>query len=372
MLITIDTISQILRQIEQQQAETNDVFMLLFAEQHTTDIPALIENLNQKKISFFGGIFPGLIYGNQQITQGCIIKKFKAVLPPVCISGIAETQFVGFETIESAGQITGGTAIVLLDGLTPNICRFLETLNDLLGENCNFIGGGAGFISLQQQPCIFSTCGFLMDTAVVCVIEDKVRLGVRHGWAQLAGPLVATHTNGNTILQLNWQPAIDIYNRIVEQDCGIALDKDNFASIAQRYPFGILREKEDDIVRDPLAIGENGSIVCIGEVPPNTVLNVLKGHRASLLDAARSAMYDCGDQAGLPLHASGTFVVDCVTRTHYLDEQFGEEMDIVRDNLVIKNSEQEPYGVLSLGEISSYGEGLLELFNKTIVIGAFY
>ena len=28
-------------------------------------------------------------------------------------------------------------------------------------------------------------------------------------------------------------------------------------------------------------------------------------------------------------------------------------------------------GILSLGEISSYGDGYLEFFNKTIVVGAF-
>ncbi len=47
-------------------------------------------------------------------------------------------------------------------------------------------------------------------------------------------------------------------------------------------------------------------------------------------------------------------------------------MSIIRQNLVITKINQEPFGIFSLGEISSYGKGLLELFNKTIVIGTFY
>jgi len=269
-------------------------------------------------------------------------------------------------------SIEKGTAIVLLDGLAPNIYHFLEKLNDLLGEKCNFIGGGAGSISLEQQPCVFSNQGFDVNAAVVCIVDKQVHLGVRHGWEQLDGPLVATQTDGNTILQLNWESAFKVYSRIVQDDSGIELHKDNFASIAQGYPFGILRDRQDDIVRDPLSVDENGAIICIGEVPPNTVLHVLKGRPEALLDAVRQAVNDCAMQTGLPILAEGTFVVDCITRTLFLDDQFPEELNIIRQNLVITKIDQEPFGILSLGEISSYGKGLLELFNKTIVIGTFY
>jgi hypothetical protein len=371
MLIRSSTIPAILEYIASLQPTAEEVILLLFAEQEVPEIPTLIEALNGKNIAFIGGVFPGLIYGNQRIAAGCIIKKFKTLIPPFCVSDIASSQFSGFPHFGAAENVKNGTAIILLDGLTPNIYRFLEHLNDLLGEQCNFIGAGAGSITLQQQSCVFSPEGFKEDAAVVCVIDKQVHLGVRHGWEQLAGPLVATQTEGNSIIELNWQRAIDVYNKIVETDCGVTLNKDNFAGIAQGYPFGILREKDDDIVRDPLAIGDDGAIICIGEVPPNTVLHVLKGHPEALLDAARKAISDCSEKTGLPIEASGTFVVDCITRTLYLNEAFAEEMNIIRESLVIKTAEQEPFGVLSLGEISSYGEGLLELFNKTIVIGTY-
>ncbi len=372
MLLKSNAIPLIIQSIESLQPVDGEVVMLLFAEDNPPDIPLLIEALNHKNILFFGGIFPGLLYGNQQTTSGGLIKKFKASSAPFLVSNIASNQYSGFPDISANTFREKGTAIILLDGLMPNIYRFLEKINDFLGEKCMFIGGGAGSISLQPQPCIFSNNGFEKDAAVVCVIDSQIRLGVRHGWKHLAGPLVATATEGKTILQLNWENAIDVYNDIVEKDCGIPLTKDNFAGIAQGYPFGILREKEDDIVRDPLAIGENGSIVCIGEIPPNTVLHVLKGHPEALLNAARKAVSESTEIPGLPAAATGTFVVDCITRALFLDEQFAEEMNIIRASVVVNTDEQEPYGILSLGEISSYGEGLLELFNKTIAIGTFY
>lgn len=372
MLIKSSSVSVIVQQIEALQPKDGDVVMLLIADVGMPDIPALIEALNAKNISFFGGIFPGLLYGKHRIASGCIIKKFKAAMAPFCVSGIGSTQLSGLPEDESTAHIVKGTAIVLLDGLSPNISLFLEKLNDLLGEQCNFIGGGAGYVSFTQHPCVFTSQGFKEDAAVVCVIDKQTHLGVRHGWEQLAGPLVATQIEVNTIIQLNWERAIDVYNNIIEKDCGIVLDKDNFAEIAQAYPFGIFREKEDDIVRHPLGIGENGSIVCIGDVPPNTVLHVLKGNRDTLLKAARKAIRDCGEKAGFPIQAECTFVVDCLTRAIVLEEEFSDELNIIREGLVIDKEEQEPFGVLSLGEISSYGEGLLELFNKTVVIGTIY
>ena len=372
MLLKYNTIPAIVQYIASLQPTESEVILILFTEKGVPDIPLLIDALNQKNITFFGGLFPGLIYGDQHIKEGCIIKKFSALMAPFCVSGIAESNFYGFPDKLESAFIGQGTAIVLLDGLSPNIYRFLEKLNDLLGERSNFIGGGAGSISLLQKPCVFNNEGFKEDAAVVCVLDKQVRLGVKHGWEQLAGPLVATQTSGNTILQLNWQKAMEVYNKIVEKDCGQALNKENFASIAQGYPFGIFREKQDDIVRDPLAIGENGSIICIGEIPANTVLHVLKGHPTALLDAARKAISDCAEIPGQPIRAENTFVVDCITRTMFLNNQFSEEMNIIRQNIVIEKNEQEPFGVLSLGEISSYGDGLLELFNKTIVVGTFY
>ena len=372
MLTKNSTISLILQGVESLHPSREEVILLLLAENNLPDIASLIDALNSKNIVFFGGVFPGIIHGDNLLSEGCIIKKFKALTPPFCVSDIADLQFNGLYENPNLNIIPNGTAVILMDGLTPNIYRFLDGLNDLLGAECNFIGGGAGFNSFVQQPCVFYNDGFKSDAAVVCIIDQQVHLGVRHGWERLSGPYVATETDGNTIVQLNWQTALDVYRDVVKKDSGVALDANNFAGIAQGYPLGILREKEDLIVRDPLAIDENGAIICIGDVPQNVPLYILKGDVNTLLEAAGAAINDCGKKTGFPIVANGTFVVDCITRARFLDHQFSQEIAIIREKLLIEHEEQEPFGILSLGEISSYGETLLELFNKTIVIGTLH
>jgi hypothetical protein len=370
MLLKNASIQDIVNTAEALQVVDGEVVMLLIGEENAPDIPSLIAALYEKNIPFFGGVFPGVIYANHWSSEGCVLLKNQVAASPILISDIASKKLQGLQDIDSGSlNFESGTALILLDGLTTNIGHLLEKLNESLGGKCRFIGAGAGSIHLQQKPCVFTKDGFKEDAAVVCIMPKEILLGVRHGWEKLAGPLVATATKGNVVSQLNWRAAIDVYREIVERDCGKALTMENFLDISPGYPFGIFREKEDDIVRDPLAFNDKGEIVCIGEVRPNTVLHVLKGHPDGLLLAARKAIHDCGASPGNPINAQSTFIVECITRNLFLGEQFAQEIDLIRENLVVQDSTQEPCGVLSLGEIASYGDGLLELFNKTIVVG---
>ncbi|MBL7827952.1 MAG: FIST C-terminal domain-containing protein [Saprospiraceae bacterium] len=368
MYIPNVTTADMLSGIESLKVSPGEVVMLLICEKSEPNIPELIAHLNEKPVVYFGAIFPGVIYGKKSYETGAIIVKFRAVQTPITISEIAANKFDGLNEVSSKGYTT---AIVLVDGLSNHNYKLLEQLNNALGEHCDFIGAGAGFMDLNRVPCVFSNEGFFQDAAVVCIIKNEVKLGVRHGWMAMEGPLVATKVEGNVLYRLNWAAADHVYRQIVEKACGIPLSKENFMSISQGYPLGIVREMQDDIVRDPISIGAEGEIFFIGDIPPNAVLHVLKGDPDNLLSAARQAMVDCGADNNHPINAEFTFVVDCVTRAFYLNERFDEELELVHQALHITRPAQEPFGVLSLGEISSNGGGVLELFNKTIVIGAF-
>lgn len=354
--------------IEKMERKDGETFMLLLSEQNVADVPALIEFFNEKKMPFFGGIFPGLIYQDNKIDEGGILKKFDTQGTPYVIKNIANSRLDGINKIPIMVYKDKYTAITFTDGLTSNINYFLESLNNQLGSSVSFVGGGAGSLSLKQQPCLFTDEGFFQDAAIVCIVKKKARLGVRHGWEKLEGPMIATKTEGNTIHQLNWENAFDVYKKVVEKDAGVELNAENFFSVAKSYPFGIFREDMEDIVRDPISVDENGHLFCVGEVPPNTVLYVLKGETDNLIDAAGKAIADCKRGQNGSFQADDTLIVDCISRTLFLENRFPEELTAIRSQLNIQTDSEEPYGILSLGEISSFGIGLLEFFNKTIVV----
>ncbi len=262
------------------------------------------------------------------------------------------------------------TALVLIDGLAADTASFLEDLYDRLANSVNYFGGGAGSLSLKQQPCLFTREGFLQDGAVVALIDAGCSLGVRHGWTRVAGPVVVTRAEKNIVYELNWRNAFEVYKEIVENDLGVSINPDNFFEIAKGYPFGMIKQYAEKIVRDPLALGNSGELICVGEVPGNAVVDILKGEKSALIEAAGRAASDCGQGArGVIKHC---FIADCISRVLFLEDDFSGELTRIKEEVTAVDKDLVAMGMLTLGEISSFGEGFLEFFNKTTVVGMFY
>jgi len=359
-------ISTILEAIQTLNLSTTENLILLFAEKNVPDIPTLIEALNDLDIAFCGGIFPSVIVGNEQQKEGVILKKMPAAAAPMLIKGLDSLDFSlpEFDNLPIFEEDI--MMVVLLDGLTTNISPFLRELYNLLGNAVNYIGGGAGSLTLVQQPCVFNNQGLFQDAAILCPILSKSELGVRHGWEQIYGPLVANKTCGNVIQELNWKNAFETYKEIVEQETNQELTVDNFFDIAKGFPFGLNRDNNEKIVRDPIAVNEKGELICVGEVPENSVLDVLIGRKESLINAAGEAAKACVMEER---SFDDSLVIDCISRVLFLENDFEKELEAIQKN--IPNNKQLE-GVLTLGEISSHGQGALEFFNKTIVVGLLY
>jgi len=366
MFIPSSSISEIVANIKAMNCSSHDTVMLLIAEQNAPSIPSLIEALKELNIEFFGGLFPSLIVGNKKHEEGVVLRQMPAAAPPFLVKDLnsKSCSLPNFENLPIFEEEM--TFIVLVDGLTGNITHFLGEVYNALGNSVNYIGGGAGSLSLEQQPCLFTKEGFLEDAAILCPLTMSSSLGVRHGWKEVYGPLVANKTKGNVIQELNWMNAFEAYKIVVEEDAQQTLTADNFFSIAKGYPFGISKNNSEKVVRDPISVNEKGELICVGEVPENSVLEILKGEKEALIAAAGMAAQDCLID-NKPFQE--TLVIDCISRVLFLEEDFEKELEIIQKNLQQKSNNIILEGVLTLGEISSHGQGILEFFNKTVVIG---
>ncbi|WP_372932243.1 FIST signal transduction protein [Mariniphaga sediminis] len=349
----------------------DDLFFLMIGEKSQWNPLELISACRREELRIVGGIFPSLITGNTTSASGIIVKKYPASIAPVLVTGIDRSDFdlgvLPELSISTPDKKT--TALVVIDGLTSGISSFLSGLYSQLGNTVNYIGGGAGSISFQQQPCVFTNDGIFQNAAIVAFIDTFVLLGVKHGWSRITGPLVATRTRKNMITELNWLPAFEVYADIIKNDSQLDLNQDNFFSIAKSYPFGIIKDKSEYVVRDPIKVTECGELICVGEVPENSVLDVLKGDIGHLIDAARQA-------AGQAIHKSLIFtsglIFDCISRRLFLEDNFEKELDSIASVFNENGLALNPEGALTLGEISSTGQSYLEYYNKTIIIGLFH
>jgi hypothetical protein len=250
--------------------------------------------------------------------------------------------------------------------MAPTISRFTEGVYHQLGGAVSYWGGGAGTRSRLRRPCVFTREGAYQDAAVIALATPPARLGVSHGWQELRGPFVATRSRGNVVAELNWENAFAVYSGVVERDAPVKITPENLYEIARTYPFGIRKHDEEVLVRCVNAVGEGGSLICIGDVPENTVLAILKAHPDRLIEAAGRAARNALPPA--PSTVTHCLVADGVSRATLLGPRFPEEMAAVADGLGSVAASSPPLGMLSLGQIASSGAGYLEYLNKTCVI----
>ena len=338
--------------------------LLLLGEKTELDLRQVLDEANKKGFKVAGGIFPMVINEGEHHEAGCIIKHIQGDHDPFIIEGIGKGK-LDFELPQLLDS--DRSCLVFLDGLMVNISRFLERLYEQYWNRVDYVGAGCGSLSLQQTPCVFDNSGIYQDSALVLLSSEEMKLGVKHGWQKIDGPFVANKTDGNKVLELNWRPAFDVYREVVEAHSEVKFEGADFFSISKGFPFGIFKEGKEDIVRDPIAVDEDGALVCVGNVSQNVSLNILCGDSKKLIESATEAAAESVDES-----TQDMLIVDCISRVLYLEDSFEEELKAIKKVINSAGGEFQSEGVLSIGEISSSKEGYLELYNKTIVVSSFH
>lgn len=378
MYVEKTTAEKLVSKVRSMERADDEVFQLMIAQEDCPDILRMIEGFNDAGVPFFGGIFPGVIFGNRVYRSGCTITRLPAFSNPYTVEDLSKPDFELPSFYEQSGiGKEKFTTIIWLDGLSEHLAGFLTALFDRLGGIVDYFGGGAGFyvgdasksFGFEQKPCVFSAEGFFQDGAVLLPTKLRSCLGVRHGWKRIMGPLIATRTRKNVIQELNWRSAYDVYRETVELDSGRSFEDQNFFDLAKIYPFGISKEGSEEVVRVAIAVTEDGALVCGGEVLENSVLQIMRGDPEALIQAAGQAAEDCCREVKA---VREVLVADCISRPLLLENAFEVELNTITKKLQEMNCEKTLKGALTLGEISSHGLGVLEYLNKTVVIGALY
>lgn len=253
----------------------------------------------------------------------------------------------------------------ILDGLSPNISTFLDSLFHVLPTSVEIVGGGAGKLTLKQEPVIFSNEGIYQDAALIITRISKLGVGVENGWEFLEGPFIVTSAQKNVLKSLNFMNSFDTYKQIVEKDSGLKFTDDNFFDIAKAYPFGIVKFDKEIVVRDPIAVDEKGNLILVGDIEQNSTVNILKGNRNSLISSSGNAIKTAINSLDNS-DFNNAILFDCISRCIYLEDDFKKELGEIKKFIPNKNL----FGALTLGEIANNGNEYINFYNKTCVVGA--
>ena len=313
----------------------------------------------------WGGIFPEIIYNHTKHNRGLIILGLKKEINISIIKNISnnDTNFEQYLNDFYDASFGMNTISVIVDGFAKRISALIEALFLVFGLEHNYIGGGAGSLSMKQKPCVFTNEGLLTDCALIVGLMLECGVGVQHGWQSIAGPFKITESENNIVKAIDFKPAFEVYKEIVDSHSGKNISDANFFDIAKAYPFGINKLGAEKVVRDPIAT-EYGHLICVGELPEGTFIDVLHGNKKSLIRASHDASVLSSKDIPLEDRNFDLFF-DCISRVLFLEDDFENELNAV-------NTKNVPLlGALSIGEIANNKKDYLEFYNKTAVLASF-
>lgn len=320
----------------------------------------------------FGGIFPGILTENELLYHGSIVAGLTHPIDTLILENISHdsTSFDKLFVQPFEGKpVVDKTTFLFIDGMSKTIAPLLDATFNHFGLNSNYIGGGAGSADFIPMPCVITPRGILQDAAIFAFTDTLSGVGVAHGWHPVSEVMKITESSYNAVKTINWKPAREVYLDTIARVSGLSADALAFDDIAGSYPIGIVKMADELLVRDPVRNIEQ-SMVCLGELPVNSFIYVLKGDIDSLLSGTSKSrlMAERIYKENLEHHkheaSTVTFFIDCITRANFLGSRFCEELKIASGG-------QSLIGALSLGEIANSGHDYLEFYNKTAVVGIF-
>lgn len=237
-----------------------------------------------RKVPLVGAIFPALVRDGNFLTSGVWLLCFREMpyfklydnLPTGAAEAEQVAEKISNEIRQQIDHNPDMTLFMLFDAMVPNIGSLLDDLYLHLANRVHYAGANAGSETFQPMPCLFDGERVIQNGVLIILLSSHKGAILEHGYHTNPHTSYATSTNGNCISQIDWQPAFKVYQDLVREHYGEEVTKENFYQYGVHFPFGIVRANHHVVVRIPVMLAEDGSLFCVGEVPPNSVLTLLK------------------------------------------------------------------------------------------------
>lgn len=325
--------------------------------------------LKNTQVPVFGGLFPSIIFRAQRYQQGLIVAGFSRQADLATVAGLSNPEInihhsLNQQTHHWPGPTEASTLVMFVDGMAARISDLVRELFFSFGLDNGFVGGGAGSLGFDNKmPCIITPDGLINDAAICARLPVASSIGVRHGWEPDGQRFLVTASRGNVIDALDHEAALPVYERCLQSYNLPPLTPENFFEHARHHPFGIRKTAEEIIVRCPVRISRQGGLVCMGEVPLGSTVQIMQGAPDKLVRAAQEARAVV-DEYILNTRGSCYLVFDSISRALYLQDRLEQELNAVGQNGL-------SFGAFTLGEIANMGREFLEVYNKAIVVARF-
>lgn len=265
--------------------------------------------------------------------------------------------------------------VALSDVLSGNGAEVVRGIQAEMGEKFLIVGGGAGDDFLFKSTYQYLNDEVLEGSSVGIGLggEFSIGVGVRHGWMPIGIPMIATRSSGSVLYELDHRPAIAIYEEYFGTHAA-EMRTEPLARMAITYPIGLrITDMDEYLIRDPITVGDDGSITCAAEIPEGAEVRLMIGSRDKAIEAAQEAaqklMNDFTAQKSQP---KAIFVFNCIAREKLFGLKAKEEIQAVQE---IVGADVPLIGFYTYGEIAPVGgevnkpdKVFARFYNETLVL----
>jgi hypothetical protein len=250
---------------------------------------------------------------------------------------------------------------LLSDGMKVNGTALVAGIQHVLGQEISLTGGLAGDgASFQTTKVGLDRNPMPGKIAALGFYGNRIRIGSGSvgGWDAVGPERVITRSEGNTLFDLDGEPALDLYKQYLGTEAA------NLPASALLFPLSIHPKGEPDesLVRTVVGIDAGRkAMIFAGSVPEGYIAQVMLGHFDNLIaGAGRAAQKAAIDDARLAI------LVSCIGRKLLLGQRIADEVEAVSEVL---GAGCRTTGFYSYGEIAPMeSSALCDLHNQTMTI----
>lgn len=264
--------------------------------------------------------------------------------------------------------------IMFPDVLTGNGAAVVRGVQEELGEHFPIVGGAAGDDFEFKKTYQYWNDEVIEDGVVGVALGGNITLGagVRHGWIPIGVPMTVTRSEGTVLYELNHRPAVSIYEEYFGTEAN-ELRNEPLARMAITYPLGLKVPGLDEyLIRDPITVGNDGSITCAAEIPEGSEVRLMIGSREKAIEAAQDAAQKLMHDFSGPIKPGFVLVFNCIAREKLFGLKAKEEIEAVQEVVgadvplvgFYTYGEQAPMG----GEMSDPAKIHTRFYNETLVL----
>ena len=261
--------------------------------------PSLLQGIRETlgPVPTVGESTAGEIVAEGPVSRSCAVLLLAADAP-ICSIGMAEGADV---TPREAGQQAAFAAtrdfltsprtgwVIFGDGLLTNSAEVVRGMQESLGTSALIVGGMAGDDLRFHQTYQYWNDRALSRAVVGVLFGGPVKIGVglEHGFAPIGKPRRITRARANVLYELDRCPAASVYEEYLGTEVVQRMRRAELTPRGIAYPLGVQPAGSNRwLLRNVVALDEEGSLSCSGDVLEGSWLQLMLGNKELVLEAA--------------------------------------------------------------------------------------